>query len=391
MQGCAPLIRRPGDAVMANNRNKRKGGTKGAPQADLFDDPVLQIAADAGSIFERATLEYVEHFLQMLAPNASAYAYALQIFGHLAKKTRSNREVYPGLLPGVFSDLHGLISAISDNPMLHEAGSEASSLDSNDTQPDTEGRAHQGSRREHVLSGLFWDSGHSAYQSVSDAFAGFVILADAASTPSPETENNLLIAGSSFRRVLGTGRATAKLGGNFLQRVDRLLRSSVGLLDVHNGLIELQHQFPEEDVQLPRLFMRLTKQSKVDTRALDEQLYSKGSILSSQADNRKRNDLQEVDLYVVFGSAGSSETAADLVGTYLNLELQSKTWGWAAGLEAIRPGSGEYLSADCRYRLGEYLQDEVDNDCCSVGGLILLLVMYLNKDPGRVYDTHCGL
>ena len=137
--------------------------------------------------------------------------------------------------------------------------------------------------------------------------------------------------------------------------------------------------------------MRLTKQSKVDTRALDEQLYSKGSILSSQADNRKRNDLQEVDLYVVFGSAGSSETAADLVGTYLNLELQSKTWGWAAGLEAIRPGSGEYLSADCRYRLGEYLQDEVDNDCCSVGGLILLLVMYLNKDPGRVYDTHCGL
>lgn len=189
---------------------------------------------------------------------------------------------------------------------------------------------------------------------------------------------------------------------------------------MHDALIELLQEFPAEDgiaelvrgmaliikmlpkladssltnaekgdVQLPRLLMRLTKQNGIDTRALDKALHEDGSILSEQAEYRKRNEAQEVDLYVAF-AVNPSKASADLVECYLKLELQSKTYGWSAGLEAIRPGSGEYLSADCRFRLGRYLQDEVDSDSCSVGGLILLLVMFLSKDPGSVYDTHFG-
>ena len=118
----------------------------------------------------------------MLAPSADAYAYALPVFAHIATKVRTVREVYPGLLPNVFADIEELTAAIAENPKLYDAES-ASLLDSLNSQPDTEGRAHYGARREHDLSVVLWDSTSRGNQSVSDAFVGLLVLANSAATP----------------------------------------------------------------------------------------------------------------------------------------------------------------------------------------------------------------
>ena len=150
----------------------------------------------------------------MLAPNADAYAYALPVFAHIATKVRTVREVYPGLLPNVFADIEELTAAIAENPKLYDAG-RASLLDSLNSQPDTEGRAHYGARREHDLSVVLWDSTSRGNQSVSDAFGGLLILANSAATPGgAKKENNIPRAASCFRRALGVGKGTAKLAGN---------------------------------------------------------------------------------------------------------------------------------------------------------------------------------
>ena len=73
---------------MANNRRE----TEESPQADMFGDQVHQTAAPVGNVFEQRVQEHVERFLRMLAPSADAYAYALQVFGHIANKVRAIRE-----------------------------------------------------------------------------------------------------------------------------------------------------------------------------------------------------------------------------------------------------------------------------------------------------------
>lgn len=183
---------------MARNRDK----TKESPQEDMFGGQIHQSAAPVGTTFERRALEHTEHFLRMLAPNANAYAYMLEIFPHIAKKIGAIQVAYPGLMSEVFADITELATAISSNPMLFDERSSADSIDSYDNQPDTEGRAHQGARREHALSLMLWDSDQRGDHSVSDAFGGFLIIGDAAATLSPRTDNSILRASSSFRRAL---------------------------------------------------------------------------------------------------------------------------------------------------------------------------------------------
>jgi hypothetical protein len=312
---------------MANNRKE----TEKSPQADMFPDSIQSVGVAVENTFEPHLRAHVQDLLRMLAPNAEAYAFMLSVFPHINRKVRAVLEAYPGLLPNAFADIYELTAAIAKNLKLFDAGS-ASLLDSINSEPDTEGRAHHGARGEHDLSVVLWDSASPGNQSVSDAFGGLLILAISAATPGgTKRENNIARAASCFRRALGTGRGTAKLAGNVLQRIDRILKSCIGLVDLHDALIDLRQDFPAEegiaalvrgmaliiemlpkfaesnltnaekgDVRLPRLLMRLTKQNGIDTRALDKALYEQGSILSEQAEHRQRNEGQEVDLYAAF-------------------------------------------------------------------------------------------
>ena len=170
-------------------------------QEDLFLEyrspgDIKRVQPPVGSAVRNPIQEHVRQFVGLLAASPDGtYGYAVTVFEQAASKISNVRRAYPSLMPALLSDLRELMQEANELLANHRGNKLGRGPAAAGThQPDTEGRAHAGSRREHPLSVVLWDSVLPGYQRVSDAFGVMLIAANAAATPCSKNENGILHA-----------------------------------------------------------------------------------------------------------------------------------------------------------------------------------------------------